>query len=37
MLDMAAYDKYFEGGIVDYDYPADKIAAALANLPQMSD
>ena len=33
MLDMAAYDKYFEGGIVDYDYPADKVAEALAHLP----
>ena len=35
MLDMAAYDKYFAGEIVDYDYPADKVAQALAELPQV--
>jgi tryptophan synthase beta chain len=35
MLDMAAYDRYFAGDIVDYDYPADKVADALTRLPQV--
>jgi tryptophan synthase beta chain len=35
MLDMAAYDKYFAGEIVDYDYPEDKVAAALEHLPKV--
>lgn len=35
MLDMAAYDRYFAGEIVDYEYPADKVADALTRLPQM--
>ncbi|MGB2756306.1 MAG: TrpB-like pyridoxal phosphate-dependent enzyme [Acidimicrobiia bacterium] len=33
MLDMAAYTKYFEGGITDYDYPAAEVAEALSHLP----
>ncbi len=33
MLDLAAYDKYLSGSIVDYDYPADKVADALSHLP----
>jgi tryptophan synthase beta chain len=34
-LDLAAYSRYFEGDIVDYEYPADKVADALTRLPQM--
>ncbi len=32
-FDMAAYDAYFAGELTDYDYPEDKIAAAMANVP----
>ena len=35
MLDMAAYTAYFEGRLEDYDYPEDKVAAAMANIPQV--
>ena len=35
MLDMAAYTAYFEGKLEDYDYPEDKVAAAMANIPQV--
>ena len=34
-LDLAAYSRYFEGDIVDYEYPADKVADALTRLPQV--
>ncbi len=34
-LDLAAYERYLSGNIVDYDYPADKVAEALARLPQV--
>ncbi len=33
-LDMAAYDKYFSGEMVDYDYPEEKVRDALTRLPQ---
>ena len=33
-LDMAAYDRYFSGDMVDYDYPEDKVRDALTRLPQ---
>ncbi len=33
-FDMAAYDRYFAGDVVDYDYPEDKVAEALTHLPQ---
>ena len=32
-LDLAAYDAYLGGALVDYDYPADKIAAAMEDVP----
>jgi len=32
-VDMAAYDAYLSGKLVDYEYPAEKIQAALAHLP----
>ncbi len=34
-LDLAAYERYLSGGIVDYDYPEDKVRQALTRLPQM--
>ena len=35
MLDMAAYESYVHGQLVDYDYPAEAIAAALVDLPRV--
>ena len=32
-LDLAAYDAYLGGALVDYDYPADNIAAAMEDVP----
>jgi len=32
-FDMAAYDDYISGKLVDYEYPEEKIKAALAHLP----
>jgi tryptophan synthase beta chain len=32
-FDMAAYDAYLAGNLVDYEYPADKVAEALKTLP----
>ena len=34
-LDLAAYERYLSGNVVDYDYPADKVADALTRLPQL--
>ena len=34
-FDMGAYDAYFSGKLSDYDYPAEKIAAALKELPEV--
>jgi len=33
-VDMAAYDAYLSGKLVDYDYPADKIKESLSKLPK---
>lgn len=33
LLDLAAYDKFLAGEVADYDYPEDRIAAALTRLP----
>jgi hypothetical protein len=30
---MGAYEKYFAGELVDYEYPEEKVAEALAKLP----
>ncbi|MEE8602106.1 TrpB-like pyridoxal phosphate-dependent enzyme [Euzebya tangerina] len=35
-FDMAAYDAYFDGQIVDHDHPAEEIAAAMARVPQIA-
>ncbi len=34
-FDMSAYDNYFSGKLVDFEYPEAKIKAALANLPKV--
>jgi tryptophan synthase beta chain len=35
-FDMASYDKYFAGELVDYDYPEAEIERALQNLPKVA-
>jgi len=32
-FDMGAYEKYFAGELVDYEYPEEKVAEALSKLP----
>ena len=34
-FDLAAYESYLQGRLEDYEYPADKVAAALADLPKV--
>ncbi|NLE45568.1 MAG: TrpB-like pyridoxal phosphate-dependent enzyme [Chloroflexi bacterium] len=34
-FDMGAYDGYFAGKLVDFEYPAEKVQAALCNLPDV--
>jgi len=34
-FDMAAYDNYISGNLVDYEYPAAEVARALEELPQV--
>jgi tryptophan synthase beta chain len=34
-FDLSSYEKYLQGGLEDYEYPADKVAAALAGLPKV--
>jgi tryptophan synthase beta chain len=34
-FDMAAYDRYFAGELEDYEYPAEKVDAALMRLPDI--
>ena len=35
-FDMAAYDAYLQGQLVDYDYPEEKVAAAMERIPVVS-
>jgi tryptophan synthase beta chain len=35
-FDLAAYDRYLEGGLEDFEYPVDAVEAALANLPTVA-
>jgi len=35
LIDMAAYDNYFNGKLSDYSYPKDQIEASLARLPKV--
>ncbi|MGH1488968.1 MAG: TrpB-like pyridoxal phosphate-dependent enzyme [Acidimicrobiales bacterium] len=37
LLDMAAYDRYFAGDMVDNEYPEAKVRDALTRLPQVAD
>ncbi len=32
-FDLTAYERYLTGNLEDYEYPAEKVAAALAALP----
>jgi len=34
-LDLGAYQRFFDGDLADYEFPADKVADALTRLPQM--
>ncbi|MDP6459616.1 MAG: TrpB-like pyridoxal phosphate-dependent enzyme [Candidatus Hydrothermarchaeota archaeon] len=34
-FDMAAYDAYYSGKLEDYEYPADLVKKALANIPKL--
>jgi tryptophan synthase beta chain len=34
-LDLSAYDDYIHGRLVDYDYPAEKVADAISHLPKV--
>ncbi len=34
-VDMAAYDAYFSGRLEDFEYPSEKVAESLANLPKI--
>jgi tryptophan synthase beta chain len=35
LCDLGSYDRYLAGDLVDYDYPQEKIEAALAELPSL--
>jgi tryptophan synthase beta chain len=35
-FDMASYQAYFDGELVDYEHPAEAIAAAMANVPVLA-
>jgi tryptophan synthase beta chain len=34
-FDLSAYERYLQGALEDYEYPAAKVAASLANLPKV--
>jgi tryptophan synthase beta chain len=34
-FDLSSYERYLQGALEDYEYPAEKVAEALANLPQV--
>jgi tryptophan synthase beta chain len=36
-FDLAAYERYLRGELVDYDYPEEKVREALASLPDIPD
>lgn len=35
LLDLTAYDRYLESKLEDYEYPSEKVAEALAHIPQV--
>ncbi len=37
LCDLGAYDRYFAGDLQDYEYPQEKIEAAIAELPSMDE
>jgi tryptophan synthase beta chain len=34
-FDLSAYERYLQGALEDYEYPTEKVAESLANLPQV--
>ncbi len=36
MMDMVSYDKFYQGQLHNYDYPAAEIAKSMANLPKVN-
>ena len=34
-FDLAAYESYLDGSLEDYEYPREKVEAALAGLPKV--
>jgi predicted alternative tryptophan synthase beta-subunit len=34
-FDLSSYERYLQGRLEDYEYPAEKVAAALADLPKV--
>ena len=34
-FDLAAYERYLDGTLEDYEYPQEKVEAALASLPRV--
>jgi tryptophan synthase beta chain len=34
-FDLSSYERYLQGALEDYEYPAEKVAEALANLPDV--
>ncbi len=34
-FDLGAYDAYYAGKLIDYEYPAELVKQALANLPKV--
>ena len=34
-FDLSSYERYLHGALEDYEYPAEKVAASLANLPKV--
>ena len=35
LIDMASYDKYYSGDLMNYEYPEEEIAKSIANLPKI--
>ena len=35
ILDLTAYERYLDGTLEDYEYPAEKVEEALASLPKV--
>ncbi|MEW5830089.1 MAG: TrpB-like pyridoxal-phosphate dependent enzyme, partial [Chloroflexota bacterium] len=35
-FDLSAYEAYLNGGLEDYEYPAEAVAAAMKDLPEVA-